>query len=116
MLVTCGSWEAGRSAIASMALGSMRPEPGPGLRGWGETFPAAVSPPDQGWHCGAGLGGAMSSKLAEQMPFSWTSTWGNLGVPVTCPSTFCLLKGSGRSLIDSPLLQSGWTSPPILSS
>lgn len=79
-----------------MALGSVKPEPGPGLRGCGETFPAAVSPPDQGGHCGAGVGGAMSRKLAEQTPFSWTGTWGNLGVPVTCPPTFCLLKGSGK--------------------
>ena len=38
-------------------------------------FPAAVSPPDQGWRCGARVGGVMSPKLAEQMPFSWTSEW-----------------------------------------
>lgn len=58
----------------------------------------------------------MPPKPAEQTPFSWTSTRGNLGVPVACPSSLCLLKGSGRSLTDSPLVRSGWTSPPILSS
>lgn len=42
----------------------------------------------------------MSPKLAEQTPFSWTAKWHNLGILVTCPSTFCLLEGSGRSLID----------------
>lgn len=41
----------------------------------------------------------MSPKLAEQMPFSWTSKGGNLGILVTCPSTFCLLERSGSSLV-----------------